>query len=257
MARRVFVGVMLFATLIIILVLCMAISQEGTAYDRQSAYLNNKACEELKQTVSTEQLCDKKQNNKVAYLTFDDGPSKNTKRILKVLDKYKIKATFFVVGNLINKEYGMLIKEMASNGHSIGIHTYSHNYKQIYFSKEQYLEDFYKAEDTIAQYLNNKTSIYRFPGGSCNCFIGAYKKDIIEELENKNYSYYDWNVSGEDSLNKPTVDSIIANVVKDYKCFEKPIILLHDGVNNENTVYALTAIIENIKSAGYSFDVLK
>ncbi len=242
MAKRLFAGFMLFSTTIVILLLCVAIAQEGEkarTRDAISSTINNN------------------DNQKVAYLTFDDGPSKNTKRILKVLDKYKIKATFFVVSNLINEEYGKLISDMARDGHSIGIHSYSHNYEDIYSSKKDFFADFNKAEKQLSKYVKKDIRICRFPGGSCNCFMGAYKDEICSELEKSKYRYYDWNVSGDDSLNDPSVDTIIGNVTKDFRNFDKPIILLHDGVKNENTVYALTGIIENLKMSGYSFDVLK
>ena len=146
---------------------------------------------------------------------------------------------------------------MEKEGHSIGIHTFSHKYNQIYLSKDAYIEDFNKAKDILCKNLKNNPKIYRFPGGSCNCYIGAEKKAIVEELKNKGYTYYDWNVSGEDSVNHPTVNSIVNNVLKDYKNFTKPIILLHDGPSNSNTVIALPTIIENIQKSGYKFEVLR
>lgn len=253
MSRKIFVGVLLFATLIIILVLCMAISPEG------------------KETTTIKSLCEEKfigdkdnkreektkENEKVAYLTFDDGPSKNTKKVLEILDRYKIKATFFIIGSSLTEEYIEQMKTMEKEGHSIGIHTFSHKYNQIYLSKDAYLKDFNKVNEVLCKNLKNNPRIYRFPGGSCNCFIGTEKKAIVEELKNKGYTYFDWNVSGEDSVNLPSVKSIVNNVLKDYKNFNKPIILLHDGPSNGNTVSALSTIIEDIKKSGYSFSTLR
>lgn len=253
MSRKIFVGIILFATLIIILVLCMAISPEG------KETLNIKSLWEEKNIGREEDKCEEKtkENEKIAYLTFDDGPSKNTKKVLEILDKYEIKATFFIIGSSVTEDYVEQLKSMEKEGHSIGIHTFSHKYNQIYLSKDAYIKDFNKAKEVLCKNLKNNPTIYRFPGGSCNCFIGAEKKSIIEELKNDGYTYYDWNVSGEDSVNHPTVNSIVNNVLKDYKNFTKPIILLHDGPSNANTVSALPTIIENIQKSGYKFETLR
>ena len=261
MLKRVFACFMMLATLVIILVLCLAISPKGEETfkaDDVELALEGDIKGRIQNKVSPSPTCSTQivKEEKIAYLTFDDGPSKNTRKILDILDKYNVKATFFVVGSLVNKEYGSLLKSMYDEGHSIGIHTFSHDYNQIYLSKEEYLKDFNKAKESIEKYVGNPIKIYRFPGGSCNCFIGKDKDDIIKELEAKNYNYYDWNVSGEDSLNNPSLDSIIRNVVKDYKNLNRPIILLHDGVKNNNTVYSLSTIIENLKRDGYSFGTL-
>ena len=204
-----------------------------------------------------ESIAYNKNKKKVAYLTFDDGPSKNTIDVLKVLDKYKIKATFFVVGSLIDEKGRDILKQVYNKGHSIGIHTYSHKYNQIYVSKKAYIEDFNKAKEVIKDTLGITPCIYRFPGGSCNCYIACIKKEIIDELGTMGYSYFDWNVSAQDAINRPSVYSITKNVIKDYKAYDRPIVLLHDGPGNKNTVYALPTIIENMISEGYSFGVLK
>ena len=231
MLRRFFVGVMLLGALVIILTVCMSIAPK------------EKECANI--------------SKKVAYLTFDDGPSNNTKKVLEILDRYNVKATFFVIGSAIDEKYIDQIKKMEEEGHSIGIHSYSHKYNQIYLSKEAYMKDFNQSKKLLDGILNKRVKIYRFPGGSCNCYLGSRKEDIICDLEEKGYKYYDWNVSGEDALNKPSTDSIIKNVVKDYKNFDNAIILLHDSATNINTVYALPTIIENIKNTGYEFGVLR
>lgn len=264
MSRKIFVGVMLFATLIIILVLCIAISPEGKKklsynYSEVNSVKSDNSDYNKTDLHDKEKNKEKNKQNeeKIAYLTFDDGPSKNTKKVLDILDQYNIKATFFLIGSSITDEYVEQLKNMEKTGHSIGIHTFSHKYNQIYLSKETYLNDFNKAKDILSQYLIKEPKIYRFPGGSCNCFIGSNKKEIINELKKEGYNYYDWNVSGEDSINRPSCSFIINNVIKDYKDFDKPIILLHDGPSNDNTVRALPTIIDNIKKSDYSFGVLR
>lgn len=204
----------------------------------------------------------KTQNNqkplseKIAYLTFDDGPSKNTYKVLEILDKHDIKATFFVIGTNITPEYEKLIKDMEGAGHVIGIHTFSHKYNYIYTGADKYIEDFNKAYEQLAGILANPPSIYRFPGGSCNCYVGPYKDKIVDALENRGFTYYDWMVSGEDSVGSPSKESIVDNVLKDIDGFTNPIVLLHDSSINGNTVEALEEIIRELEERGYEFEEL-
>lgn len=195
-------------------------------------------------------------NKRVVYLTFDDGPSKNTYKVLEILDKYDIKATFFVIGANITQEYETLIKDMEQRGHTIGIHTFSHKYNYIYSNVNSYIEDFNKAYCQLERIMETPPAIYRFPGGSCNCYVGGLKKEIVERLKARGFSYFDWTISGEDSVGKPTVEGIIKNVLNDIGDFENPIVLLHDSSINENTVDALESIILGIKERGYEFGVL-
>lgn len=192
-------------------------------------------------------------DKKVAYLTFDDGPSKNTYKVLEILDKYDIKATFFVIGTNITPEYEKLLKSIEKEGHVIGIHTFTHKYNYIYTSAGNYIEDFNRAYDQLKNILNTPPSIYRFPGGSCNCYVGAFKTDIVRKLKTRGFTYYDWTVSGEDSVGSPTVESIVENVLGDIDRFENPVILLHDSSINKNTVEALEDIILGLKEKGYEF----
>ena len=251
MSKKLILILTVLLALIVILIICSSISKIN------SRTRDTVTCVDEKNKTIKEHKEDSDNEDKVAFLTFDDGPSKNTPAVLDILDKYKIKATFFVVGSLV-EEYGSdYLKDTYNKGHSIGIHTYSHKYNQIYLSKDSYIQDFNKAKKCVKNVIGIEPCIYRFPGGSCNCFIACIKKDIIDELGTKGYCYYDWNVSGEDSVNRPTVSSIINNVLKDYKAYTRPIILLHDGPGNANTVKALPKIIESIRESGYAFDVLK
>lgn len=193
---------------------------------------------------------------KTAYLTFDDGPSKNTYKVLDILKRYDIKATFFIVGTNVTPEYEKLLKDMEKEGHTIGIHTFTHKYNYIYTSASNYIEDFDKAWEQLKRILNKQPDIYRFPGGSCNCYVGRFKSEIVKTLKSRGFTYYDWNVSGEDSVGKPSSDTIIQNVLTDVERFNKPIILLHDSSINDNTVVALESIILGLKERGYEFGTL-
>lgn len=193
---------------------------------------------------------------KVAYLSFDDGPSKTTKEVLRVLKEQNVTATFFLIGNQITEETKPILDEMISNGNCIGIHTYSHSGKNIYCSKEAYLEDFNRACKSIKAATGLEPKIFRFPWGSANNYLCNISSDVITTLEDEGYTYFDWNVSGEDSVGSPTSWSIMNNIRKDYKKYNKPVILLHDSATNKLSAQLLPDIISMFKEAGYTFDTL-
>lgn len=193
---------------------------------------------------------------KVAYLTFDDGPSENTCEVLEILKKYNIKATFFMIAGSITPDRYDLIKEMIDQGHVIGIHTYSHNYKQIYASVKDYLDDFYLAYTRMYEVTGAQPVVFRFPGGSYNKYLKAIRKQVIAEMDRRGFQYFDWQVSAEDSIGNPSKSTITRNVLKDFKKYNKPIILLHDSSVNDVTVQSLENIIKTIKEAGYTFDTV-
>lgn len=193
---------------------------------------------------------------KTAYLTFDDGPSNITPEILDILNKNNIKATFFLIGNAITSENEDLIKSMAESGHTIGIHTYSHKCKEIYGSIDAYVEDFNLAFEKLYEITGTKPTIFRFPGGSINDFSKGNYKKIIAKMEEMGFVYYDWNVSAEDSVGKPTQTSILKNIRK-FKNFDEPVILMHDSSINAMSAKLLPQIINEIKEAGYTFDTLE
>jgi peptidoglycan-N-acetylglucosamine deacetylase len=193
---------------------------------------------------------------KIAYLTFDDGPSHITNQILDILDEYDVKATFFVIGSTITEEGENCLKEMVEQGHTIGIHTYSHNYKKLYSSVEAYLEDFYQVYHLIYEATGVKMNIFRFPWGSNNVYNKNIKKELVAEMERRGFTYFDWNVSAEDSVGNPTEYRIKKNVFKDLERYNNPIILMHDAAVNRLTAKTLPDIIEKIMDKGYGFDTL-
>lgn len=196
------------------------------------------------------------ESKKVAYLTFDDGPSNITKQVLDTLKKYNVNATFFLIGNQITEDTIPIIEEAIAQGNTIGVHTYTHRGDTIYCSAEAYIEDFKKAEQRIYETINIRPKIFRFPWGSANCYLNQLGDDVIESLEKKGYVYYDWNVSAEDSVGKPTEYSIVHNIEKDFKKYTEPIILMHDSAINELSAKVLPKVIEMIQKEGYRFDTL-
>lgn len=196
------------------------------------------------------------EKGKVAYLTFDDGPSSRTKDVLDTLREKGIRATFFVVGSEINETRSEYLKQMAKDGHTIGIHTYSHNYTDIYASVESYLKDFEKVYNEVYEITGVKPNMFRFPGGSNNAYIKKIRKNLIAEMERRGFVYYDWNVSAEDAVGKPTTHSVRDNVLYALR-FSYPVILMHDAQLNTITANILPELIETLKKEGYHFDTLE
>lgn len=195
---------------------------------------------------------------KVCYLTFDDGPSDNTLKILDILKKYNVKATFFV----INSPRIQYIKQISDEGHTVALHTATHNYKTIYSSKEAYFKDLQSISDTVERILGKKITMMRFPGGSSNYVSKEYCKGIMSELvlsvTEKGYSYFDWNVSSGDAVSDtPSYTYIRNSVLNGAKDKNTICVLMHDSAPKTTTVQALPEIITGLKNMGYSFDYLK
>lgn len=186
--------------------------------------------------------------DKVIYLTFDDGPSVYTKELLNVLKEYNVKATFFVTGNG-NREY---IKKAYNEGHSIGIHTYSHVYKNVYASEEAYFNDLEKVQKIIKEQTGEESRLVRFPGGSSNT-VSRFNKGIMtrlsKELERRGYKYFDWNVSSSDTV-KSNSDDIANTVIRRLKKGNN-VVLQHD--TKYYSVKAVRKIIEYGLANGYTF----
>lgn len=202
-----------------------------------------------------------KQKTKVAYLTFDDGPSINTIKILNILDEYQVKATFFVIGNeedYANKSY----QEIINRGHTLALHSYSHNYNLIYRSKNDFFKDLKRLELLLRDKYGANTNVVRIPGGSGNKLFYQYStkpviQDILQELTNSGYVYVDWNVDSKDGISPYTgAYEITRNVLTQSHNQKKAIILLHDINDMKNTVNALPAIIQGLKKDGFTFDVI-
>ena len=180
------------------------------------------------------------------YLTFDDGPSIYTNDILDILDSYNVKATFFVVGKEgTNAEEAL--QRIVDEGHTLGMHSYSHKYKELYESMDSFTQDFARIRDSIYQATGVESVCYRFPGGSSNTVSEIDMHDFIDYLDSQGVEYYDWNVSsGDGGSMKLSTDTLLENCTKDIDTRDTSIILLHDSAEKPTTVEALPDIIENI-----------
>ncbi len=182
-------------------------------------------------------------NPKTMYLTFDDGPSEEyTDMVLDVLKEKNIKATFFVIGEYVRK-YPETAKRIAEEGHTIGIHCDVHDYQKLYESVDSYIEDFEKAYDTVYEITGVQAQLFRFPGGSVNAYNKAVYQDIIKEMEERGFVYYDWNASlGDAAKHTVTSEELIGNAVSTARGRREVVMLAHDRV--DNTAYALGELID-------------
>lgn len=188
---------------------------------------------------------------KYAYLTFDDGPSEQTEKIIKILDEYNVTATFFVVGKE-DEESLKRYKMIVDSGNAIGLHSYSHDYYSIYESLDNFKQDLKRISDLVYNATGVRSKLYRFPGGSSNAIaddISIYTKYLTEN----GYTYYDWNSSSRDAAAvMPPKEDIISVVTADAKNYDNMVVLMHDSAKKESTVEALPELIEKLKDMGFT-----
>lgn len=205
---------------------------------------------------STEGNAGNGDRKKVAYLTFDDGPSALTEKYLDILEKHRAKATFFLIGQQIEGDMKEVVKREIREGHELGIHTYTHESGKIYQSCDSYYQDACKVKELLQEEFQYKPSAWRFPWGSANCYICNYKTDIIRRLQGEGLEYVDWNVSAEDSVGFPDSGTILANIRKDCFRVDAPVILMHDSGANQATLDTLESVITMLEEEGYGFGTI-
>ncbi len=186
----------------------------------------------------------------VVYLTFDDGPSQHTARLLDILDKYGVKATFFVVGY---KDLSM-VAEIAARGHAIGNHSYSHNYGTLYASEEAFFAELNACGDKLEAILGYRPNLIRFPGGSSNSVSDVSMKALTQAVQNAGYYYFDWNVDSKDAAGARDADEIFYNVCSGIARRSSVVVLQHDI--RGATVDAMERIIVWCLENGYTFSAL-
>lgn len=188
---------------------------------------------------------------KVIYLTFDDGPSKYTPELLRILKKYDVKATFFVV----KTDRLDLLDDIVADGHTIGIHTESHRYENIYASEENFFADLYAMQDIIYQRTGIKPSIMRFPGGSSNRVSKKYNIGImtrlVQAVQAQGFQFFDWNVDSDDAGDATTSSQVFENVIKGIKTRKYAVVLQHD--TQAFSIDAVEQIIIWGLNNGYTF----
>lgn len=231
----------------------------------QPTTVSQESTEELEESVSTdrdesvvppasgvedaENMAEEGDTHKV-YLTFDDGPSENTEKILDILKEYNVKATFFVVGKE-DEESQALYKRIVDEGHTLGMHSYSNKYNVIYESEDAFAEDVNMLQDYLYELTGVEPVYYRFLGGSSNQVSNVPMDEFIHYLNQEGIIYYDWNVSsGDAAANAYSAEEIVANVTNDVVKYKTSVVLLHDAEVNSTTVDALAPMIEELQSMG-------
>lgn len=195
----------------------------------------------------------------VIYLTFDDGPSlTSTPKILDILKKNEVHATFFTIG--YDKAGENFIKREAEEGHTVAIHGSTHDYAKIYKSKEAYLKNITDQQKRLKKTLGYNVWITRFPGGSSNLVSRRYcsgiMRTLVKEVDKAGFSYFDWNVSSGDAGGVRSSAQVYSNVTKSLRNDRENVVLMHDFSNNNYTIGALDSIIKYGKSHGYTFKTI-
>jgi len=190
---------------------------------------------------------------KIVYLTFDDGPSDRvTPKILDTLKEKKVKATFFVVGRNAERRMGLLSREI-NEGHAVGVHSYSHEYKKIYSSPQSLIKDIDDCNRVIEKALGKKSRLYRFPGGSYGLSDG-----MISAVTAHGMRYIDWNASMRDAeIVGAAPSQLLEAAVKTSANADTVVLLAHDSTDKTATAQALPSVIEYYKSNGYDFCTFK
>lgn len=201
-------------------------------------------------TKDTEEVL-KPYSERRVYLTFDDGSSYNTAKILDILNEKGVKATFFVVGNENETSYEMC-RRIVAEGHSIGMHSYSHVYKNIYSSEDAFENDLNMIQSYIYRTTGVLSDIYRFPGGSSNRVSKQPMSLFEQRLNDRGIVYYDWNVSSGDAESRTLKSKaeIIRNCIQGVENNNDSIILMHDLPEKRTTMEALPEIIDRLKEMG-------
>ncbi|MBD9085713.1 DUF5011 domain-containing protein [bacterium] len=195
---------------------------------------------------------------KVIYLTFDDGPSSTiTPSLLQILKEENVKATFFVINHSDSLNY--LIKQEYDEGHTVALHSDTHEYSYVYSSVDNYFNDLTSIQNKVSGIIGIKPNIIRFPGGSSNTVSRKYSPGIMsiltKEVLNRGFIYFDWNVSSEDAGGARTASQVYNNVVNNL-VYKNNVVLLHDFESNYKTLNAIRDIIQYGKSHGYIFKAI-
>ena len=201
-----------------------------------------------------------KTSEKLAYLTFDDGPSPNvTPKILDILDEENVKATFFVIGKKV-EEHPEIVKDAYYRGHYIANHTYSHDNHLLYQSEDSFLKELQKTEEAIRKAIGQEdytSHLFRFPNGFMSPCYKNQKQKMLPVLEEHGYTYLDWNALNSDSIKKYTPYELFQNLKKTIQNKATLVILIHDTKDVSDSSTILKESIEYLKKQGYIFRSLE
>ena len=202
--------------------------------------------------VTAEEMIANGQATKIVFLTFDDGPGPYTEELLDILAKYDVKATFFVTNNFI--EYNNMITREFRDGHSVAVHTYTHDYETVYTSEEAYWDDFNAMNDVVEELTGHRSDFFRFPGGASNEVSWQYNEGIMTRLTQqaieRGLDYVDWDVSSGDGGSTDDTEEIISRVINGIEEYDVSVVLMHD--THDYSVNAVEDIILYCRENGYT-----
>ncbi len=253
--KRIIVGtciaLLILPSILTIILMIKVFSLEKEVKELQAGQLKlEQQMEETKEAVETPEPTKVPEKKKV-YLTFGDGPGSRTEEILDILKENEIKATFFVTGKA-GDEAEKIYKKIVKDGHTLGMHSYSHIYDEIYESKETFSKDFKKLYDYLHDVTGYEPQWYRFPGGSTSEHIQLPLETFTDVLESKNVRYMDWNVISPDISNPSAKkEQIASGIAESVSQFDTSVVLLYDSADRPATLKALPLIIEKLKKENY------
>ena len=230
--------------------------EEEKKREEQRKLEEKKKAEEQKKAASAKKAYVPPAGSKIVYLTFDDGPGPYTGKLLDILKKYNVKATFFVTCN--RTQYRNMISRAYAEGHAIGLHSCSHDYASVYKNESAFFKELNDISNVVKSATGVETKLVRFPGGSSNTVSRKYNKGIMtrlaKQLVERGYTYFDWNISSGDAGNTKNTNVVYNNVV--YKLRgDYSIVLQHDI--KDFSVNAVERIIQFGLKNGFKFRKLE
>lgn len=220
------------------------------APDQKQTLANTGVIQKKAESTQEEETSGEEVQAKRVYLTFDDGPSIYTGQILDILKANDVKATFFVIGR--DEEYYEYYKRIVDEGHTIGMHSYSHVYQDFYASQDSFADELTRLNDLIYNVTGTRSQIFRFPGGSSNQVSALPIETYIKYLNENDIQYYDWNaLSGDAVTSGLSPEQLVDNIMNDVEKNQDSIVLMHDLQTTHATVESLQLLIDTLKSEGY------
>ena len=195
------------------------------------------------------------EKTKKVYLTFDDGPSARTPEVLDILNKYGVKATFFVLGSNVDQK-PELVKREYDEGHFIAIHSYTHIYSQVYASPQATLDEYNRTLESVRKAIgvpNYNPHLFRFPGGSSGGPYDEVKREAIELLKQNEITHTNWNCLTGDAAGSTTIEEMWNQLNETAEGDDNLVVLMHDAGDKQITVEFLPQLIEKYQKEGYEF----
>lgn len=221
------------------------LDEEGNVQEGTQTSLNSEEMEQQESGSGTEV------ETKRVYLTFDDGPSIYTGQILDILAANDIKATFFVIAK-DDERYLPYYKQIVEEGHTLGMHSYSHEYARVYASLDSFEQDITQISDFLYEQTGIRPTIYRFPGGSSNTVSKVPMTECIAYLNEQGITYYDWNALNGDAVSEElSATQMVDNIMGSVRHNDTSIVLMHDMQSRHTTVESLQLLIDTLKEEGY------